>query len=269
MRLLATVVLWLIATVALAVAVPARWPKNLIDVNGYAALARSSARDPALQKAMAAELATQAIADARNHGQTVRDSDVRTAAAAFTAGSSFPEQFAKFNRLQHQWLFTDAAQQQSDLADLDMGPMLGADVPSSMNLPVSADRTTTVRQGQLRPLATWGPWVSIGSAVLAGVAALLMLATARRRGRALAALGVSALLVGGGWWAVMEIGRHSIDDAVNQTAGNAHTIAGVMVANAEAGVHHWLNLTLAAGGALVVLGVVVTILGALLAKQPR
>jgi hypothetical protein len=44
----------------------------------------------------------------------------------------------------------------------------------------------------------------------------------------------------------------------------------VMVANAEAGLHHWLNLTLAGGGAVVVFGVIVTALGgALRGKQPR
>jgi hypothetical protein len=34
-----------------------------------------------------------------------------------------------------------------------------------------------------------------------------------------------------------------------------------MVAHAEGSLHQWLNLTLAAGGALVVFGVIVTMLG--------
>lgn len=36
-----------------------------------------------------------------------------------------------------------------------------------------------------------------------------------------------------------------------------------MVAQAENSLHQWLNLTLAAGGALVVFGVIVTIIGGL------
>jgi hypothetical protein len=43
--------------------------------------------------------------------------------------------------------------------------------------------------------------VSIGAAALSGLFALLTLAAARSRGRALASLGVSALLVGAAGWA--------------------------------------------------------------------
>ena len=78
------------------------------------------------------------------------------------------------------------------------------------------------------------------------------------------------LLVGGGGWAALEVCRRYIGNALNQTTGNVRTIADVMVANAEAGLHHWLNLTLAAGGAVVVFGVIVTALGgALRGKQRR
>ena len=43
MRFVATMVLWLVTTVALAAAVPAMWAqKNIVDANGYAAFARSA-----------------------------------------------------------------------------------------------------------------------------------------------------------------------------------------------------------------------------------
>ena len=54
-------------------------------------------------------------------------------------------------------------------------------------------------------------------AIFTGVFALLTLATARSRGKALAALGVSALLVGAAGWAGFEVGRRYIDDALNRT----------------------------------------------------
>jgi hypothetical protein len=92
---------------------------------------------------------------------------------------------------------------------------------------------------------------------------LLTLVAARSRGKALASLGVSALLVGAAGWAGLEIGRRYIDDALNRTTGNVRTIAGVMVTHAEGSLHQWLNLTLAAGGALVVFGVVVAMIGGL------
>ena len=60
MRFLATLLLWLFTTVALVVAVPAAWAqRNLVDENGYAALAQKAAGDPALQTAMAGELTTR------------------------------------------------------------------------------------------------------------------------------------------------------------------------------------------------------------------
>jgi hypothetical protein len=282
-RLVAAILCWLVATAALAVAVPAGWAqRNLVDADGYAALAYSAARDPVLQDAMASELSTQVHVIARNRGYSVNDATVRAAATAYTASSAFPSQFADVNRTAHAWLFTNAARQNDGQWEIDLAPMLSntslrdtlsnfrVEVPSTVTVPVTQDTVTTLRPGQLSPLATWGQWVSLGAAVLAGVAAFLTLAVSGKRGKALGALGVSALLVGGGGWAAMEVCRRYIGNALNQTTGNVRTIADVMVANAEAGLHHWLNLTLVAGGAVVVFGVIVTALGgALRGKQRR
>ena len=47
MRFVATLLVWLVTTVALAVAIPTAWAqKNVIDRNGYSAFAASAARDP-------------------------------------------------------------------------------------------------------------------------------------------------------------------------------------------------------------------------------
>jgi hypothetical protein len=59
------------------------------------------------------------------------------------------------------------------------------------------------------------------------------------------------------------VAHRYVDDALNQTAGDIRQVADVMVARAEDGIHQWLNLTLAAGGVLVVFGVVVSMLGGL------
>ena len=121
----------------------------------------------------------------------------------------------------------------------------------------------SLRPGQLRKVAAWGPWVSVGSAVLAGVFALLTLAAARRRGQALVALGVSGLVVGAAGWAAIEVGRRYLARALDAAAADVRNVAGAMVEHAIGSAHMWLNLTLAAGGALVVLGVLVTTLGGL------
>lgn len=279
MRSLAAVLCWLVATIALAVAIPAGWAqRNLIDSDGYAALATSAAHDPTLQDSTTSLLTTQALALAGGRGFTPDETVVRGVVTGYVAGPSFPGQFADVNRVAHRWLFTDAAQQNSDGWTVDVAPMLsnlsilhtlGISVPPSVRVPVTSDTVQALRPGELRPLATWGPWVSVGAAVVAALAALLTLALARRRGKALVALGVSALLVGGIGWAAIEIGRRRVDDALNRTTGDVRAIADVMVSRAEASLHHWLNVTLAAGVALVVLGVVIAMLGALWAKRRR
>ena len=60
MRFVLTALLWLLTTAALAVAIPAAWAQqHVVDVDGYAAMAQQAAHDPAVQDAVAAELATQ------------------------------------------------------------------------------------------------------------------------------------------------------------------------------------------------------------------
>ena len=278
MRSAVTALLWLATTVALAVAIPAAWLQlNVVDEAGYARLAREAAGDPALQSAMASELATRAMALIAERGggrYPVDGAQVHDVASAFTAGPGFPPLFAQANRAAHAWLFTDPPPgRNGNQWAIDVAPMLNdsslrqvlsshdVTVPANLTVPLTVSMPSSLRQGRLSRLATWGPGVSIGAAALGGLFALLTLAAARRRGRALSALGVSALLVGAAGWAGIEVGRRHVDDALNHTTGDIRQIAEVMVAHAEAGLRHWLDLTLIAGAALVGLGVLVAIVG--------
>lgn len=273
MRFVAAALFWLLTTAAVAVALPAAWvQRNVVDADGYGRLTQHAAADPALQAAVAVELSTQAVRLIREQGYDVDAASVRDAAGAYTAGASFPEQFVEVNRSVHDWLFIggadpwviDVAPMLRDsafrqlLADYDVSPPLMVTVPVTMSHPES------VRPGGLRPVAVWGPWVSLGLAALAVVCASLTLAAARRRGRALAGLGVSALLVGAAGWVGIEVGRRYLNLALNQTTDDIRRIADVVVDLAEDSLHGWLDLALATGGALVVVGVVVATLGGLL-----
>ena len=275
MRFAATVLLWLLTTAALAATVPTVWGQhNIVDVDGYAALAQRAAADPALRAAAASELSSKATTLISQRGYRVDPQLVHRVATAYTASPAFPPQFAQVNRLAHRWLFS-TDQSGPDPWVVDLAPMLNdaafeqlltdyhVRVPSTAIVPVTVSTPKALQPGKLRPLATWGPWVSIAAVVLTGTCALVMLAAARSRGRALAALGVSALLVGAAGWAALEIARRRINGALNHTAGDVRLIADVMVGHAEASVHHWLDVTLAAGALLVVLGVLVAILGSL------
>jgi hypothetical protein len=279
-RFVLTAVLWLATTLALAAAVPAVWIQlNIVSEDGYAAMARRAATDPALQSAAASELTTRAMALIAAHGgghQSVESSQVHDAAVAFTTGPSFPPLFADLNRAAHTWLFTQPGQG-GDQWVIDLAPMLNDDalqqilsqyhvtVPASLTVPLTAPQP--LHQGQLNRLATWGPTVSIGAVAATGVLGLLTVAAARRRGMALTSLGVSALLVGAAGWAGIEVGRRYVNDALNRTAGDIRQIADVMVGQVEAGLHQWLDATLVAGVALVVSGIVVAVLGGVLCKS--
>ena len=289
MRFATTVVLWLAATVALAVAVPAAWAqRNVINSDGYAAMAQKAATDPALQSAVAAELTIRAMALIAEHGggrYPVDSSQVHDAATAFTSGPAFPPLFAQVNRAAHGWLFTDPRSgQNGNQWEVDVAPMLkdssfqqilsshNVQVPANLAVPLTVSVPSvseSLRQGQLSRLTTWGPWVSTGVAALSGFCALLTLAAARRRGKALTSLGISALLVGATGWAGIEVGGRYVNNALNRTTGDIRRVAEVMVDHAEAGLQQWLNLTLVAGAALVVLGVLVALLGGLVTKSPK
>ena len=278
MRFVATVFLWLVTTVALAVAVPTAWAqKNVVDENGYSALATSAAKDPALQKAMADELGTQLKKLVAGTGYDVSTDLLQRAAGTYTASTAFPGQFGQANRIVHRFLFTDSVQQtdESGRWQIDVSPMLsdasfrqtleqfGIEAPSKLEVPLTESVSGSVRPGQLHQLSTWGPWVSVGATILTGVLALLTLAMAQSRGKALAALGISALLVGAAGWAGLEVTRRYVNSALDRTEGDIRQVAGAMVNHAEGSLHQWLNLTLAAGGVLVVFGVIVSMLGGL------
>ncbi|MGH3970963.1 MAG: hypothetical protein ACRDTV_23340, partial [Mycobacterium sp.] len=218
MRFAASVLLWLTTTLALAVTVPAVWTQlHVVDADGYAAMAGGAAADPALQSAMAAELSTRAMALAAAHGgggYPVDGAEVHDAASAFTAGPAFPPLFAQANRAAHGWLFSDqGAADDGNQWAVDVAPMLKDDtiqpllshynisVPAKLTVPLTVSLPESLRPGRLTRLSTWGPWVSAAAAALCAVCALLTVAAARRRGKALSALGVSALLVGAAGWA--------------------------------------------------------------------
>ncbi|MGV0678566.1 hypothetical protein [Mycolicibacterium fortuitum] len=281
MRFVMTLFLWVLTTILLAAAVPSAWvQKNIIDQQGYSSFAAGAATDPRLQQAVAGELTTQVQSLAAQNGAEVDSRRIRAVAGAYTAGPDFPGQFALANQLAHTWMFTDRlSRDENGSWVIDVAPMLsdpsfrdtltgfGVEVPQTLTVPIASSAPDSLRPGILRPLALWGPWVSVGVTVLAGVFALLTLATARARGKALAALGISALLVGAAGWAGLEAGRRYLNEALNHTSGDVRQIADAMVGNAINSLHQWLNLTLTAGGALVAFGIFVAVLGGLRRKS--
>ncbi|KAA0110780.1 hypothetical protein [Mycolicibacterium sp. P1-5] len=272
MRFAATLLMWLAATLLLAVALPAAWAQqHLVDEDGYAALAQKAAVDPGLQSAMASVLTTQV----GRLGTSVNTGTVSLVAATYTSSSTFPGQFAQANRFAHRWLFTDRVRSSVDSQGrwvIDVAPMLSdaafketlsaynVTLPSAMPIPLTDNAPSALRPGALRLVATFGPWVSVGAAVVAGLFALLTLFVARSRGKMLVGLGVSALLVGASGWAAIEFGRRRLNAMLDNSSGDIRRIAEVMVNTAQDSMHQWLNITLVVGGGLVIIGVIVSLL---------
>ncbi|MEU0496704.1 hypothetical protein [Mycobacterium sp. NPDC006124] len=281
MRTLAALVFWILTTVALAVAIPATWVQhNVVDQDGYSALATSAAKDPAVQQAMAAALTSEVTRLSTSAGYSsgeINETLLSGAARAYTGSAAFPGQFALANQVAHRWLFTDSVQR-SDASgrwEVDLSPMLadssfqqtladfGIKPPETLEIPLTQNISDSLRPGKYRDVAKWGPWASVGIAVLAGVFALLTLASAKRRGKALGALGVSALIVGAAGWAGIEVGRRYVNRALGATTDDVRNVAAAMVDHAIGSLHLWLNLTLAAGAAVVLLGVFTSMVGGL------
>jgi hypothetical protein len=274
LRSVTTLVLWVVTTALLAVTLPALWAQqNIVDREGYAALAQRAAADPELQSAMAAELTAQV---GRLGG--VDSTAVNRIARIYTASSSFPGQFAQANAFAHRWLFTNSVDASTDSQGrwvIDFAPMLSDNafaqtlrdynitVPPSVSIPLTDTAPSALRPGALHRFAVWGPWVSWGLAALTAATAVLTLLTARRRGRTLAALGISAGLVGGFGWAAIELAQPTLRSALNQTSGSVRRIADVMLATAQSSMHQWLNIALIAGAGLVIVGVIVSLLAGL------
>lgn len=277
MRFLTSLFFWLLTTAALAVSVPVVWAQmTIVNEDGYAALSASAAGDPRLQDAMAGELTTELVALGADNGYTLNPVLVGQVATSYTGNDGFPGQFAQANRIVHRWIFTGAVPSGNSTDEwlIDVAPMLSdpsfqstlgtldLEVPPTLTVPITVD-APELQPGKLRWLATWGPWASAALVAVTALCALLTVVAARSRGKALTALGVSALLVGAAGWAAIEVAGRGIDDALNRTTGDIRTVAEVMVAYAESSLHHWLNITLVAGAALVVLGAVTAALGGL------
>jgi len=272
MRTFLAAVMWLCTTVLLAATLPVAWAQtHLVDRGGYEALALRAAADPDLQEATARELAGQV----ERLGNGVDPETVMRVAAVYTASSTFPAQFARANGFAHRWLFTDTVASGVDRQGrwvIDVAPMLSdpafsqslreyhLTLPSSIPIPLTDNAPAALRPGALRVAAQWGPWLEAMLAGLTTTAALFTLIAARRRGRALVALGVSAMAVGASGWAAIEFAQPSLRGVLDNTSGNARRIVEAMLDAAQDSMHQWLTIALIVGGGLVIAGALVPLL---------
>ncbi|AMT72762.1 hypothetical protein [Mycobacteroides immunogenum] len=278
MRFLFAVLLWLLTTAALAVTITAAWTQSrIVDENGYVALTAPAAADPRVQQAIAEELTTEIVSLSKKQGSRVNETQVAELTASYTSGPQFPADFASVNRMAHQWLFTNSSSAQRDSQggwQIDVAPMiksvvpqgLSVKAPETLKVSVTEDKLAGLTPGRLVPVARFGQlavWIAFGlTLILAGLTQLAV----RSRAKGLAGLGISALLVGAAGWAGLEIGRRYLERPLSRVTGDLREVADGVVTAAVSNAHHWLSLTMAVGGLVIVIGVVSGLVGGLLRR---
>ncbi|OAT70296.1 hypothetical protein AWB85_02705 [Mycobacteroides immunogenum] len=278
MRFLFAVLLWLLTTAALAVTITAAWTQSrIVDENGYVALTAPAAADPRVQQAIAEELTTQIVSLSKKQGSRVNETQVAELTASYTSGPQFQADFASVNRMAHQWLFTNSSSAQRDSQggwQIDVAPMiksvvpqgLSVKAPETLKVSVTEDKLAGLTPGRLVPVARFGQlavWIAFGlTLILAGLTQLAV----HSRAKGLAGLGISALLVGAAGWAGLEIGRRYLERPLSRVTGDLREVADGVVTAAVSNAHHWLSLTMAVGGLVIVIGVVSGLVGGLLRR---
>ncbi|MBG6216492.1 hypothetical protein IWX75_000936 [Arthrobacter sp. CAN_A6] len=217
MRTLASAVFALLALVLTAGALSAVWvDRNLVQEQGFVALAAPLGDDPRFQAALSESLAAEVVGSAGLPEQIadVVEPIITDAASSVTRSPGYPMAWDETLRLSHAITFAGVPESPGDptpgALSLDLGPVarLVADTAGSslgIDVPVPPDTTVDIGSFEggalVRAVAeTAGNWQLI--ALAAGICALLSLLTARRRGTTLALLGCGAMLIGLAGWVV-------------------------------------------------------------------
>ncbi|MBG6182198.1 hypothetical protein IWX65_000127 [Arthrobacter sp. CAN_A214] len=231
MRTLASAIFALLALVLTAGALSAVWvDKNLVQEQGFVALAAPLGDDPRFQAALSESLASEVVGNAGLPEQIADavEPTITDAALAVTRSSGYPMAWDETLRLSHAITFAGVPENPGDpipaVLSLDLGPVarLVADTAGSslgIDVPVPPDTTVDIGSfeggGLVRAVAeTAGNWQLI--ALAAGICAVLSLLTARRRGTTLALLGCGAMLIGLAGWVVAGF----VPDAAVAAAGS-------------------------------------------------
>jgi hypothetical protein len=268
MRTLLAALAWLVAVVAAVITVPTLWiATHVADEQGYVDFTRPFVDDTELQKALAAQVSDD-VGSATGLPDAARAAVAQVVAkyaAQLADDPGFVDAWEDSQRRTHRLTFDEGA----DRLTVDVGPVASfvvkkasgglpvpVDVPSTLKVPVydSPDPAVLERVSDTQGQSTVG-------LVVAGAAALLCLVLARRRGLALAGLGVGALLVAGvlrvaTGWAVPEV----LDRTPARTPF-AREMRDLLVDRASDSLNGWLLI-------LALVGLAVTVAGLLLRGRP-
>jgi hypothetical protein len=276
LRTFVSAVAVLIGLLMAAVAVPAMWvDRNIVQEDGFAALAAPLGKDPVFQQRLAAA-AVGSLGAAEQVPEALTDlvrPVLGNAAPSLTSVPGYPEAWTETLRKSHRLSFADpnSLSAEADGATsltLDVAPLVGLvakQISEATTLPLEAPGQVLINVGtaeQRQLVERVAAYAPLGSTVAigAGIAFVLAFVAARRRWRVLAGAGVGALVLAGVWKLASGVAGAA---AAGASSGNemAEIFKREFVAASTASFDQWILATVVAGGALLGLGIVLRGLG--------
>ncbi len=258
MRTAVTVLLWIVATVAMTLGIGASWATvNVQSESGFVALASELGNDRKVQ-VPAAELTGTAFVEQANVIAFLRPQVknlVTNTMIRLTDSAGWDQAWQETVRRTHRDLFAGPT---PTSVQVDLAPLVGlaleeatASLPITLTAP--EELPVTVSNEDPSELIATVAKSSTTAVVAAGVAAIaiaLALAISRRRSTTFAALGFSAILAAGFWYVA---GRKVAPKVIEQQRASTpeitdllHALSNQLVASLDS----WL-LPIAAAGAIV------------------
>ncbi len=259
-----------------AVAVPAIWvDRNIVQEDGFAALAGPLGKDPVFQRRLATAAVSSLSSGDRIPGALtdLARPILEAAAQSLTGMPGYPDAWAETLRRSHRLTFADPATLPAE-ADgatsltMDVAPLaalVAKQVSDATKLPLSAPDQVLIHIGQsnqrqaIERAAAYAP-MGYAVAVGAGIAFLLALVAARRRWSVVAGTGAGVLVLAGAW----KLASDAAGGALTGTSsGNevADTFKLEFLAASAGSFGQWILTAAVAGGVLLASGLVLRAVG--------
>ena len=273
MRTFVSAVAVILGVLLAAVAVPAIWlDRNIVQEDGFVALASPLGKDEAFQQRLAGAavgtIDTGAIPEPlAGLVQPVLDA----AAGSMTRLPGYPAAWEETLRKSHRLSFADPRSLPPEVDSttsltLDVAPLVALgteEISKATGMPLVSPDQTLINIGQsnqrqlIERVSAYAPMGYL-LAVGAVIALLLALVVARRRWAVIFSLGVAALLLAGLWTAGSQL---AADAVLGAASGNevADMFKNEFVAAASTSFQAWTLASAIAGGALLVVGLVIRI----------
>jgi len=276
LRTFVSAVAVLIGLAMAAVAVPAIWvDRNIVQEDGFVALAAPLGKDPVFQQRLAAAAVGSLSASEQlpeSLTELVRPI-LENTAQSLTGVPGYPEAWAQTLRKSHRLSVVDPNSLPAEAGGatsltLDVAPLVGLvakQVSEATAVPLEAPGQVLISVGSseqrqlVERIAAYAP-LGYAVAIGAGIAFLLAFVAARRRWTVLAGAGVGALVLAGIWKLASGVAGAAVSEA---SSGNevAELFKREFVAASTASFDQWILATAVAGVALLGLGTVLRVVG--------